>query len=83
MTKYVWDRWGKQWVPAADIKRSNKPDAPAVISDMEEYRAIGIKGAPMITSRSQHRQVLRENNMVEVGNMPMDQAKKTFNVWRG
>lgn len=42
--------------------------APAmVIPDIQPYRAMAGK-QPWITSRAQHREFLRENNLVEVGN---------------
>lgn len=51
-----------------------------VISDIEPYRAMGTDiatgKAPMITSRSQHREYLKRNGYVEVGNeMPKPQPK--------
>lgn len=45
--------------------------APRVIRDIEPYQAMGVDietgKAPMITSRSQHRDYLKRNGYVEVG----------------
>ena len=38
------------------------------MSDMEEYRAIGLPGTPWIGSRSEHRAQLKRHKMIEVGN---------------
>ena len=50
-----------------------KPKGPAVISDIQGYRAMGADVAcdgkrPFITSRSEHRAYLRRNGYVETGN---------------
>lgn len=46
--------------------------APRVMSDIAEYRAAAADKEtgekPMITSRSQHREFLKRNNYVELGN---------------
>lgn len=39
-----------------------------IMRDIQEYRGVGFKGAPMVTSRSQHRELLRRDGKVEVGN---------------
>ncbi|MDE2470416.1 MAG: hypothetical protein KGL35_17140 [Bradyrhizobium sp.] len=54
-----------------DETKGNK--GPAVISDIEGYRAMGADVAcggkrPFITSRRQHREYLRRNGYVETGN---------------
>lgn len=51
----------------------DKPPAPAVISDLAPYRAAGSDIAcggrrPVIGGRRQHREFLRRNGYVEVGN---------------
>lgn len=65
MTKYLW--WNNQWTAAETLKK-DRTSGPSVISDIDEYRAIGLPGAPMIGSRSQHRAELRRHNMIEIGN---------------
>jgi hypothetical protein len=46
--------------------------APAVIGDIQPYQAMGVDvatgTAPVIRSRSEHRDYLRRNNYIEVGN---------------
>ena len=62
--------------------------APMVIADIQPYQAMAIDVAtgkpPVITSRSAHRDYLRRNNYVEVGNDMPDQSKRKiegdFNV---
>jgi len=66
MTRYIWS--SDQWLPEAALKKDRTSRGPSVISDIDEYRAIGLPGAPMITSRSQHRAELRRHNMIEIGN---------------
>ena len=66
MTKYLW--WNNQWTSAETLKKDRTDSGPFVISDIDEYRAIGLPGAPMIGSRSQHRAELRRHNMIEIGN---------------
>jgi len=62
--------------------------APAVMADIAPYQAMGVDvatgKAPVITSRSEHRDYLRRNNFVEVGNEMPSLAKRKiegdFNV---
>ena len=64
--------------------------APMVIADIQPYQAMGVDlatgKAPVITSRSQHRDYLRRNGYVEVGNDLPDMSKRKiegdFNVRR-
>jgi len=42
-------------------------EAPAIWGPLE-YHGIGFRGAPMVTSRNQHKALLREHGCVEVGN---------------
>lgn len=73
----------EQFIPLADFEkillpcrcggaRYRKISTPAVMADIQPYQAMGVDvatgTAPMITSRSQHRDYLRRNNYVEVGN---------------
>lgn len=55
---------------------------PQVVSDIEPYQAMGTDiatgKAPMITSRSQHREYLKRNGYLEVGNeKPKPRIKPT------
>ena len=65
MTKYLW--WNNQWI-AADALKKDRTSGPSVISDIDEYRAVGLPGAPMIGSRSEHRAALKRHGMIEMGN---------------
>lgn len=65
MTKFVW--WDDQWVPAESLKK-DRTSGPFVVSDIDEYRAVGLPGAPMIGSRSEHRAALKRHGMIEMGN---------------
>ena len=62
--------------------------APMVIADIQPYQAMGVDvatgDAPMITSRSKHRDYLKRNGYVELGNDMPDMSKRElkgdFNV---
>lgn len=73
--KYVYDKVQKKVVPMS--QRQDKPmvershvvrDGFYVIPDIEPYEGVGFDGSPMVTSRSQHRELLKQHNVVEVGN---------------
>jgi len=54
--------------------------APMVVADIQPYQAMGVDAAsgkaPVITSRSQHREYLKRNGYVEVGNeMPKQSSE--------
>lgn len=51
----------------APVKR-DRTSGPQIVRDIQEYRGVGFRGAPMVTSRSQHRELLRREGKVEVGN---------------
>lgn len=72
-------RYDKELDAIVEIgERSNyyadeQPKGPAIIKDIEGYRAMGADVAcggkrPFITSRSEHRAYLRRNGYVETGN---------------
>ena len=42
-----------------------------IVKDIEPYKAIGLPGAPVITSKRHHRDAMRAHGMVEVGNTPV------------
>ena len=54
--------------------------APMVVSDITPYQAVAVDVAtgkpPVITSRSRHKEFLRRNNYVEVGNEMPDMSKR-------
>jgi hypothetical protein len=72
-----WYNIGGTWTPA---------DSPAarsflVMPDIQPYKST-IDGS-MITSRSQHRTHLRDNNCIEVGNERLPPPKREFTATRG
>lgn len=78
MSRESFDDVTKTWMPSdeyyalkarrrrAGENRSNLP-CPMIMSDIEPYRNVAVDGK-MITSRSEHRQMLRDHGLVEVGN---------------
>ena len=64
MTKYLW--WNNQWTAAETLKK-DRTSGPFLIPDIDEYRAVGLPGAPMIRSRSEHRAALKRHGMIEIG----------------
>lgn len=78
MSRESFDDVTKTWMPsdeyyalkarrkAAGANRSSLP-CPMIWSDIEPYRNVAVDGK-MITSRSEHRQMLRDHGLVEVGN---------------
>ncbi len=62
-----------QWFDKRDAPPLHRADAaPMVISDLPDYRPVAADKhngkRPMIGGRRQHREFLRRNNYVEVGN---------------
>ena len=76
--RYVWHN--HDWVPAHEVRRNKTKESANIMSDIDEYQAVGLPGAPRIGSRSTHREALRRHGMIEVGNMSTENALKTFNV---
>ena len=75
MEPMVYDKNQKKVVPISE--RTDSPivdrsrmcyDSPFVMTDIEPYRAVGLPGAPMINSRSEHREILKAHGAQEVGN---------------
>lgn len=55
-----------------------------VAPDIQPYRAMaGDKAGQFITSRREHREYLRRNRLVEVGNEPIRPIKNDFRPKRG
>ena len=51
-------------------------EGPHIMPDIEPYKAVGLPGAPMIRSRSEHREALKRHGMIEVGNEKPDWMKE-------
>lgn len=65
---YIWDPHQKKLVPKGTETRVDSPDY-YIQGDIEPYKAIGGDMAGQwITSRSQHREFLKRNGFIEVGN---------------
>ena len=67
--------WAEEYRPAEYVSRGHQyAPAPMVMSDIKDYRAVAVDVAtgktPVITSRSRHREFLRRNGYIEVGNEP-------------
>ena len=74
MEPMVYDKLQQKVVPISErtdspiVNRSSMCyDTPFVMTDIEPYRAVAFEGAPMVTSRSQHRELLRSHGAQEVG----------------
>ena len=68
-------RWiqTKDGLVRVDSNRPKEVDAPYVFGDIEEHRNMAT--GEMVSTRSRHRQILREHNLEEFGNE--DLAKHT------
>jgi hypothetical protein len=59
-------------VPKREGARANVASGPQIIRDIEPYRSIALDAATgkraLIGGRAQHREFLRRNNCIEVGN---------------
>ena len=53
-----------------------RPEGPMVMPDIQPYKSM--KTGEMITSRSQHREHLRQHNLVELGNEPLKWLNKPY-----
>ncbi len=63
---FVWDSVTKSMVPKEEYVEIREATAPMVIPDIQPYKSMAT--GEMITSRSRHREHLRANGLVEVGN---------------
>ena len=81
--------WGVKYVSADSLKQ--KPKMHHIMTDIEPYKAMaGDMAGKYITSRSQHREYLKRNDFVEVGNEKeyffKNQGKTEYNPtkdWEG
>lgn len=64
---------GGTWVPAEEFAPT--PETHHVMPDIQPYQAMAVDcktgTAPMITSRAEHREFLKRNNLMEIGNEVM------------
>ena len=75
-TRYIADANG-HWIPEHEWRAPATDAAPTIMPDIEPYQSM-ITGE-MITSRSRHREHLREHGCVEIGN----ETKALFNQRKG
>lgn len=61
---FVWDDELKKLVPKAEYRAH--VDAPMVLGDIQPYQSM--QTGEMITSRSSHREHLKQHGLIEVGN---------------
>lgn len=71
--KFAVVRWAEEYRPAEYVSRNHRFDPSfMVMSDIKDYRAVAVDVAtgttPVITSRSRHREFLKRNGFIEVGN---------------
>jgi hypothetical protein len=65
---WIWDSEQRKLVPKESYKRPQQ-EGVFIQGDIEPYKALGGDMAgKMITSRSQHREFLKRNGFIEVGN---------------
>lgn len=72
--RYIQDPVTLELIPASEYTRQS-PDAPFVMGDIEPYRSMAT--GEMIMGRRQHREHLRANHLIEIGNerqKPMQRA---------
>ena len=63
-------RYDKNLGRMVEVKNGGTAErnGPYIIGDIKPYQAVGPDAGKWITSRSQHRQYLRDHNLIEVGN---------------
>ena len=59
--------WGTRYVNPESLKK--KPKTHHIMTDIEPYKVMaGPRAGEYITSRSEHRRYLKQNDFIEVGN---------------
>ena len=63
-------RYDKETGRMVEVTNERRPlnRSAHVIGDIEPYQAVGPEYGKVITSRSHHREYLRQHNLIEVGN---------------
>jgi len=64
--RFIWDKDKRDFVPASEYYAPSESNSAYVMPDIQPYQSM-IDGS-MITSRSKHREHLRANNCIEIGN---------------
>jgi len=65
--KYRYDKKLGKMIQVTNGPRADRK-TPYIMGDIEPYETVGPEPGTMITSRSHHREYLRRNNLIEVGN---------------
>ena len=55
------------WVDEEDFNPTRDPDSAAIWGPVEIH-AVGLPGAPVVTSRNEYKQLLKQHGCVEMGN---------------
>jgi len=63
---YVWDKQAEKWVDVATLPPRPRPNAPMIMRDIDPYQSVITR--EWITSRSHHREHLRQHDCIEFGN---------------
>lgn len=64
--RYIQDPVTFELIPADEYTARREPATPFVMADIQPYRSM--QTGEMITSRSRHREHLRQHGLVEIGN---------------
>jgi hypothetical protein len=64
--RYIQDPVTLKLVPAEEYYQRSDVDAPFIMPDIQPYQSMAT--GEMITSRSRHREHLKANGLIEVGN---------------
>lgn len=63
---FVWDPVSHSMIPKDEYFEISNPLAPMVMGDIQPYKSMAT--GEMITSRSRHREHLKQHGLIEVGN---------------
>lgn len=55
------------WVDEEDFRPTHAHDSAAIWAPIE-FRAVGLPGAPVVTSRNEYRKLLKQHGLIEMGN---------------
>jgi hypothetical protein len=64
--RYIQDPVTHQLIPAEEYYQRSEVNAPMVMGDIQPYQSMAT--GEMITSRSRHREHLKQHGLIEVGN---------------
>jgi hypothetical protein len=73
--RWIQDPVTNKFIPEEEYVRPGTRQAPMIMGDIEPYR--NVVDGRLITSRSHHRQFLRDHGLIEVGNEKMTPRRPT------